>query len=242
MLPYTGNVLRRIRAEGPVTALRYAAYRMTNQYLLWRWGIRAALRMADVYLESEQLGHKSRSYGGHIGTNEMQFAAFRSAMCRLLRPCRSDVFLDIGSGSGKALIMAATFPFDRIIGIEYSSQLTDLAGRAVELARPKLRCQHIELITGDATEFAIPADVSVLYFFNPFWDEVLAKVFDNLRRSLIETPRELKILFLRPENVDKIAARRTWLVKGGEVSYPASYPGDPFAYYRCDLGRLSLEA
>jgi hypothetical protein len=242
MIPKVGNVLRRVREEGPTIAMRYAACRLTSRYLVWRWGLRQALTAADVYLDSTQLGHNSSSCGCHIGTGEGQFAGFCKAMRQFVRPRPGEVLLDYGSGSGKAMIMAATFPFAKIIGVEYSPGLNELATRVLALARPRLRCQQFELVTGDAAEYVVRADVSVVYFFNAFWGDVLERTLDNLRRSLVASPRDLRILCLRPENLDKAAASKPWLIRTGELSYPDTHPDYPFCCYRCDLGALSARA
>lgn len=54
---------------------------------------------------------------------------------RLLRelaiPYEDFVFLDLGSGKGKMLLVAAQFPFRRIVGVEYNERLHDTAVRNI---------------------------------------------------------------------------------------------------------------
>lgn len=66
-----------------------------------------------------------------------------------------DNFIDIGSGKGKACIYAARkFKFNKIIGIDFSKELTDIA----KSNKQKLgaRHQNIKFIHADATEWKIP--------------------------------------------------------------------------------------
>src|SRR5262245_56698366 len=37
------------------------------------------------------------------------------------------VFVDLGSGKGKALLLASSFPFKRIVGIEFAKELHEVA-------------------------------------------------------------------------------------------------------------------
>lgn len=47
----------------------------------------------------------------------------------------AEVFLDYGSGKGRALIMAAQYPFRRILGVEFSPQLSLIASQNIEWPR-----------------------------------------------------------------------------------------------------------
>jgi SAM-dependent methyltransferase len=51
-----------------------------------------------------------------------------------------DVFLDIGSGMGRAVLLAVDYPFRRVIGVELSRDLTDIAQDNVDRSKAKLRC------------------------------------------------------------------------------------------------------
>ena len=91
-------------------------------------------------------------------------------------------FLDIGSGKGRAVVLAATYPFRRVIGVEISDQLQSIARQNIERARPKLACKDIELVTCDASAYEIPDDVIAIYFFNPFYPSVLSSYLDEHSR------------------------------------------------------------
>lgn len=89
-------------------------------------------------------------------------------MARVLRPRNSDeVLLDYGSGLGRFVILAATMPFARIIGVELSPSLAEQARGNVLSCERSLVCKDIEIIIADATSDDVPDDVTTIYFNNP---------------------------------------------------------------------------
>jgi hypothetical protein len=91
----------------------------------------------------------------------------------------------------------------------------------VRSALPRLNCRDIELITADAREFVIPVEVTAIYFFNPFSDEVLAEVLQNIRASLRQQPRALRLICNIPERsaFEEEIFKHTWLIKEREIIF-----------------------
>src|SRR5882757_3137311 len=57
----------------------------------------------------------------------------------------SYTFIDMGSGKGRMLLLAAELPFRRIVGVEFASDLSALAQKNVKTYRnPKQACFQIE--------------------------------------------------------------------------------------------------
>jgi SAM-dependent methyltransferase len=107
-------------------------------------------------------------------------------------------FVDLGCGKGRPLVLAAQLPFRRIIGVEFSRQLHDVAATNVARLRangvlPAL--ERIELVWLDAAQFEFPAEPLVVHFFNPFFGSVLTQVLQNLRSSVERAPREVLLCF-----------------------------------------------
>ncbi len=110
-------------------------------------------------------------------------------------------FVDLGSGKGRMLFIAAELPFQRVLGVEYSTALHQQALQNIAShRRSKQRSQTIESIHADAAEFEFPNENLVLYLFNPFGPEVITRVLANLRQSLLRHPRHIIVLLLWPEN------------------------------------------
>jgi len=64
------------------------------------------------------------------------------------------VFIDLGSGKGRALLMASDYPFRRIVGLELLPALNYAAQENLSKYRSESqKCFAIESICADATEF-----------------------------------------------------------------------------------------
>ena len=109
-----------------------------------------------------------------------------------------DVFVDFGSGKGRIVYEAARQPFGKVIGVEVSDRLNQIARKNIERNRHKLRCRRIDLVTADAVHFAIPDDMTVAYFYHPFSGDTFKNVIDNIVRSLDRRPRRLTIVYQIP--------------------------------------------
>jgi hypothetical protein len=109
---------------------------------------------------------------------------------------REFTFIDIGSGKGRALLMAADYPFRRILGVELLPELHRVARENIGKFKSDLqRCFTIDCILGDASEFVFPPEPTVLYLFNPLPESGLARMLRNLESSLREHPRPVFVLY-----------------------------------------------
>ena len=83
-------------------------------------------------------------------------------------------FIDFGSGKGRVLFVASEFPFARIIGVEYSPELHEAAGRNLKSYRGETQqCSRIETVCQDMTTFDFPDGPLVLFFYNPAFESVM---------------------------------------------------------------------
>jgi SAM-dependent methyltransferase len=132
----------------------------------------------------------------------------------------SYTFIDMGSGKGRMLLLAAELPFRRIIGVEFATDLDALARKNANTYRNKKQaCFQIEPVNMDAAQFKFPPEPSFIYFFYPFEQEVMEPVIQNLNRSLAEHPRDVVLLYRNPILSDvveaasnlKVHARRNYL-------------------------------
>lgn len=112
--------------------------------------------------------------------------------------CRHDVFLDFGSGMGRVVLQAMQYPFQRVIGVELSAQLTRLARKNVVGNRSRQRCGEVSLICADALEYEIPNDVTVVFFYNAFTGKIFADVLGRLVESVDRAPRTMRIIYVNP--------------------------------------------
>lgn len=124
--------------------------------------------------------------GGHLYQPSSSII-FERAMHALPFNFADKVFLDIGSGKGRALVLAAEAGFKKVIGVEYASELNDMAHTNIETVRGRFPNTEFVLQEGDALQYDIPEEVDVIYLFNPF-DEtatrgILQQVEPAFKRS-----------------------------------------------------------
>jgi 16S rRNA G966 N2-methylase RsmD len=118
-----------------------------------------------------------------------------NALFGQLEVAEEDVFADIGSGMGRAVFVAARRPFRRVIGIERSGDLTEIARENIARNTHRLACTDVELHTIDALDWAIPDDLTVVYLCCPFPDEILGHFLGKLSASLERQPRPLRLIY-----------------------------------------------
>lgn len=131
-------------------------------------------------------------------------ALFREMLANLVQASpainfREFTFIDLGSGKGRALLMAADYPFRRIMGIELLPQLHRVAKENIaKYKSDSQQCFAIECLLGDARQFDFPPEPTVLYLFNPLPESGLATVISNLEHSLQLHPRPVFVVYHNP--------------------------------------------
>jgi SAM-dependent methyltransferase len=116
-----------------------------------------------------------------------------------------DVFIDFGSGIGRVVYLAARhYPFSRVIGVEISETLNQMALRNIQATRQRLRCQNVELITADVMDFQVPDDVTVAYFYSPFRGDIFRHSIDEILKSIDRAPRVMRVVYASPRMEDHL--------------------------------------
>lgn len=115
-------------------------------------------------------------------------------------PYEECIFIDCGSGKGRVLLLASELPFRRIIGVEFASDLTEIARINIQGYRsPTQECGHLETVCVDATVFPFPEEPTILYMYNPFAGEVMKKFIQHVENSLNQHPRTFYVLYRNPK-------------------------------------------
>jgi hypothetical protein len=114
-------------------------------------------------------------------------------------------YYDFGSGMGRTLLLASSFPFREIVGIEFSERLHRRAVENIGIYRdPAQRCSSITSLCLDATQFALPPQAAVLFFYNPFEGPVMKAVLANIQRACADHPRKVVLIYYNPLSADLI--------------------------------------
>jgi len=120
-------------------------------------------------------------------------STLRPALAALPIQHREFSFIDIGCGKGRALFVAAEFPFRQLIGVELSSELCEVA--RLNAAHNPAWTDRVSIVNQDATSFIYPEGPLVLFFYYPFYAAVLRRVLGNLERQLRLSPRLAYLLY-----------------------------------------------
>ncbi len=110
------------------------------------------------------------------------------------------LFIDLGSGKGRALLLASKFPFKEIIGVELSESLHNIANQNINIYKDKLQqCDNIRSICSDVTNYKIPSNENIIfYLFNPFDEYIMRLVLVNIEESLNGLCNDVFIAYLKP--------------------------------------------
>lgn len=110
-----------------------------------------------------------------------------------------DVFVDFGCGAGRVLYQAARrYRCRRIIGVELTERLAQLARANIARNATRLRTRDVEVVQADATHWDVPPDLTIAYFYYPLGDAAFATVIGRLVESWQENPRRLRIIYAAP--------------------------------------------
>jgi SAM-dependent methyltransferase len=108
-------------------------------------------------------------------------------------------FIDLGSGKGRALLMASDYPFRLIVGVELLPALQHIARQNLaQYQSPSQKCFALESVCADATNYTFHNTPLLIYLFNPFPEAVLRRVLQNLSESLRSHPRPACLLYYNP--------------------------------------------
>jgi hypothetical protein len=126
-------------------------------------------------------------------------ALFQEMMAHLEVNFQDFTFVDIGSGKGRVLLMAADYPFRRILGIELFFALHQVAQENLATYKNhSQKCFALEVTCADARSFVFPAEPLVVYLFNPLPAPALIDMTANLVHSLSQSPRTVYVVYHNP--------------------------------------------
>jgi SAM-dependent methyltransferase len=128
------------------------------------------------------------------------------------------VFLDVGAGKGRALLLASEYPFLRVEGIELNSTLASIARNNIDLwtdSQQSTILAPLELHEADATRAPLPAEPTLAHLFHPFEDRLLRRFLRHVEQDLTANPRPFDLFYVNAEHDSLIdrhpAFTRIWL-------------------------------
>jgi SAM-dependent methyltransferase len=112
----------------------------------------------------------------------------------------SDTFIDFGCGKGRVVHQAAKRPFRRVIGVEISPDLAEIARTGLDARRHQHKCRNVEIVVSDVAKYRVPDDLTIGYFFRPFKGETLDAVLRGIVDSIDRQPRRVRLIYVWPTN------------------------------------------
>jgi hypothetical protein len=211
--------LRRALPTPARNALRWADGKLeyAHHRAFERWyGIETS---EHAYLDELGVEGEGRAFYEGIG-----WLPLRRAL-RALGPGPADVFADLGSGKGQALVVAGQFSFARVIGVELAGELNDVARENLSRVRHRLRARDYEVTTADVLKWPVPDDLSVVFMFCPFIGDLFSHAMDRIFESYDRNPRPLHLIYAFPwEHNRLLASGRVEVVD----VHPAQWPSKPW--------------
>jgi SAM-dependent methyltransferase len=189
-------------------------------------GVRASFRSLRSYLRRELRKYREGAFDRRYGTETHQridlselpsldgklqpahadwsYEAiddkrFRRLMRRVPADPAALNFIDVGAGKGRAIMLAAQYPFHRVIGVEFAAELVRLARQNTEIFATKVApLAPIELVLADFLAYTPPAHDAVFFLKNPFPHRIAREVIARIEELARAHMREAFIVYTEP--------------------------------------------
>lgn len=167
------------------------------------------------------IGPNAHHGTSHIASPPHTFADSLAAAEPALGDIAQASFMDLGSGKGRTLLMAAERGYGRIVGVEFAAEL-DAVARANVAGRPDR--DRFEIFHGDAVEAELPDGPVLLYLANPFAAKLMAVVAQNAMDNWRRNKRPVRVVYVFPDNAAEwpragwqpVASGPEWIVYAPE--------------------------
>jgi len=141
------------------------------------------------------------------------------------------VFVDMGSGMGRVLLMASEYSCKRIVGVEISSRLCIIArNNIVKFEKKLMRPLQIEIVNADVYQYNVRKDEDIFYFYRPFDNFIMGKIIEEILKSLIKDPRKIWLIINNFSQYSDMIEQKNIFRKPIKFAYG----GTEFAVYETD--------
>lgn len=148
-------------------------------------------RLKTINVKGENLDHASIYQACNYYIIEKGFNYLRSIN-------ENKNLTDFGCGKGRALVVAAYYDFQNIIGIDFAKALCLSAEKNIREIQEKYSSTKFNIICDDVVNYKPGKDQTVFFFFNPFDEVIMLKVVKNILSSIKENERKIYIMYANP--------------------------------------------
>ncbi|HEX8215296.1 MAG TPA: hypothetical protein VF582_07495 [Allosphingosinicella sp.] len=120
------------------------------------------------------------------------------------------LFVDLGSGKGRSLLLAALAGFSRVVGVELDPELDRVARRNIEIFKRQHPLADFIAVNGDATTFEFPPVPTLLFLNNPFDEHLLDKVLANVEGVHCGPATDFTLIYMHSNHGDLVRRRTGW--------------------------------
>ena len=150
-----------------------------------------------TWVNLKRLNIHSENLSRAVDYQPTQILPLRRLLKELEIP-RDKVFVDLGCGKGRVLLVAAEAGFLDLRGVEFSSELCELARKNCARYAKKTKSRAVfQIVHSDVVDYPV-TDADVFFLFNPFDAHVLRIVLQRIVDSLAERDRQIWIIYRNP--------------------------------------------
>ena len=158
--------------------------------------------------EAQIPAQRRRAATMYLPTMDQDLEAMLRALAWSDKLQQRSSFVDMGSGKGRVVCLAAMRRFHDVVGVELSPVLHAVANSNVQRVRAAGALQSpTSLLLHDAASYQVPERPLVLYMYHPFHGSIANMVMQRLRLSILAQPREAAVLYCHPTLQPPLEAR-----------------------------------
>jgi hypothetical protein len=189
------GLIRRHGARRSLVFIAHNIRHMVAHRLALHWDRKHRVDTAgSIQLHALTVTGPNRDFGNESVCTSPR--SFDFMMQRLPRDLAAYTFVDIGAGKSRTLLLASRYNFARIVGVEFAKELVACARRNIASFRcDRQSCRDLAVVEADATQFDVPETPLVLFFYNPFAQNVFDAVLENIVASLKARRRNCYIVY-----------------------------------------------
>jgi SAM-dependent methyltransferase len=124
-------------------------------------------------------------------------------------------YVDFGCGKGRTMILASDLGFRRIIGVDISPELIEVAQKNMDF-----KGIAAEFICGDVRDFRYPDEPIVLFMYNPFFQEIMLGVVERLSASAQKFARDIFVVYYSAAFSELWRNSNFFLFRACDSAYP----------------------